>query len=45
MVMAMGTSICNMVLGTNKPLLPGMCAVVEEYTRLHDSFARGTTTL
>jgi L-ribulokinase len=30
MVMAMGTSICHMVLGTEKRLVPGMCGVVED---------------
>jgi L-ribulokinase len=30
MVMAMGTSICHMVLGTDKQLVPGMCGVVED---------------
>ena len=30
MVMVMGTSICHMVLGTDKRLVPGMCGVVED---------------
>ena len=30
MVMVMGTSICHMVLGTEKQLVPGMCGVVED---------------
>jgi L-ribulokinase len=30
MVMAMGTSICHMVLGMDKQLVPGMCGVVED---------------
>src|SRR5919202_757643 len=30
MVMVMGTSICHMVLGTQKRLVPGMCGVVED---------------
>jgi L-ribulokinase len=30
MVMVMGTSICHMVLGTHKQLVPGMCGVVED---------------
>jgi L-ribulokinase len=30
MVMAMGTSICHLVLGTEKRLVPGMCGVVED---------------
>jgi L-ribulokinase len=30
MVMVMGTSICHMVLGTEKLMVPGMCGVVED---------------
>jgi len=30
MVMVMGTSICHMVLGTQKQMVPGMCGVVED---------------
>jgi L-ribulokinase len=30
MVMVMGTSICHMVLGTQKLMVPGMCGVVED---------------
>jgi L-ribulokinase len=30
MVMVMGTSICHVVLGTQKQLVPGMCGVVED---------------
>ncbi|HEY0583532.1 MAG TPA: ribulokinase [Chloroflexota bacterium] len=30
MVMVMGTSICHVVLGTEKKLVPGMCGVVED---------------
>lgn len=30
MVMVMGTSICHMVLGTEKHMVPGMCGVVQD---------------
>ena len=30
MVMVMGTSICHMVMGTSKRIVPGMCGVVED---------------
>ena len=30
MVMVMGTSICHMVMGTAKKIVPGMCGVVED---------------